>query len=160
MTIASITRLRGRRTAGAAACVVVMLGALAGCGDGDEEDTGGSAQTGAALAYDVVIAVCEERLSGTEDMCERVTTSTAGVIYAHALFGRAQGRQVQITVEGPLSAGAEGPPVATVPEDSTWLQGLEIVRDRACTSLPCELVVRANVDGVEVESETFTFIEP
>jgi len=151
--------MRPPRAPAAAACLVILFGSLTGC-DGSDENTGGGEQTGAALEYDVVIAVCEERLSDTNDMCERVATSTADVIYAHALFGRAQGREVQMTVEGPLTDGAEAAPAATVPEDRTWLEGLEVFRERICASLPCEIVVRAYVDAQEAASETFTFIEP
>jgi hypothetical protein len=135
------------RLAMRAAVFVLALAALAsGCGP----DT--------AQEYDVLIAICHERLQSTDDFCERISESSGAVVYANVLFGRASGHRVTVVTEV-TSGGSriDEQPSSVVPPNRSWLHTVEIPRSSACLASSCELRVHAVVDGERVVAEDFAF---
>jgi hypothetical protein len=140
------------RPASLLAGCALLLG-VTSCGDGDEPSPGLEED------YDVVIAVCNERLAGTRDFCERFDSSSADQVYANVIFGRAGGHRVTVRTEV-VSGGdtVDKPPAQRVPEDRAWLHVVELTRATACTSSPdCELEITAVVDGQDVANQNFGF---
>ncbi|MEZ5246322.1 MAG: hypothetical protein R2707_14565 [Acidimicrobiales bacterium] len=126
---------------------------VASCGNGDRPSPE------LAERYDAVIAFCEQRLESTEDVCDRMRETDGATIVGHVLLGQAGGHE--LTVELVVTSGGEttteiAPPDA-IPADRSWLHGVEIERDVACVSLPCDIELRAIVDGMLVLTDRFTF---
>jgi hypothetical protein len=129
-----------------------VLAVIVGC-DGNQP------QPGAAGTYDVIIAICPDRLRDIQDKCDRITKSTRQTVWANVLFGRAGGHTVQIVIETVDGGNARyvAPP-DHVPADRTWLHADEIPRSGVCAQSACKVAVHAIVDGTEVAREDFSFV--
>ncbi len=137
------------------AVLAALALALAGCG-GDEQPSPGLAER-----YDVVIAVCADRLPSVTDICDRLTESSGNRVVANVIFGNAGGHEVTVRTEVTEGGDAvDEQPASTVPENRSWLHGVEINRRQACTAPECTLVVRAIIDGQEVANQEFRFVAP
>ena len=135
-------------------CVLGMVAALSGCTTSGPERP----SPGLAERYDVVIAICVDRLTSTQDFCDRIHESSADKVYANVLFGKAGGHDVGVRVQ--VTDGGdviETSPVNHVPPNRSWLHGVEIPRSRTCVSTRCKLIVYALVDGIDVARSTFAF---
>lgn len=112
-----------------------------------------------AEKYDVVIAICADRLKSTQDYCDRLDESTADSVVANVLFGKAGGHEVAVQVQV-VEGGdvTEDSVPERVPVDRSWLHGVTIPRSLACADPNCALVVRAYVDGLEVDAQEFQFV--
>ena len=134
----------------AVACLF-LIAAISGCDDRPEP--------GAAEAYDVVIAICNDKLESTQDFCDRIDSSTADSVWANVLFGRAAGHTATVEIETVEGGDAHvAYPPNRVPENRSWLHGVEIPRAGACSDVTCQVAVSALVDGQEVARESFTFV--
>ena len=145
-------RTRNRRRGVVTLASLLVIAPISGCDDRPEP--------GAAEAYDVVIAICKERLQSTQDYCEPIGSSNADSVWANVLFGRVPGHSVTIavrTVEGGDARVVM--PSDRVPENRSWLKGVEIPRSDACSGVSCKVAVSAVVNGDEVAREYFTFVE-
>lgn len=137
---------------GRIAFTCTMLSALAGCVD----DQPSPAE---AEKFDVVIAICSDRLRSTQDFCNRLSESAGDSIVANVLFGRAGGHEVSVrvdTVQGGTAQDDSGP--VHVPSDRSLLHAVYIRRAVVCEQTNCALIVHAYVDGIEAANEKFRFI--
>lgn len=113
---------------------------------------------GAAERYDVVIAICETRLEKPQGFCDRISGSSADVVYANVVFGRAAGHRVAVhtrVVAGGIAV--DDPDGRVVPENGSWLDAVQLDRARICDEPSCKVRVSAAVYDEEVAREEFTF---
>jgi hypothetical protein len=132
--------------------MTIAASALVGCDDGDRPSPG------AADRYDVVIAICKTKLQSTQDFCDRISSSSDDVVYANVLFGKASGHRVAVhtrVVDG--GSAVDEPAGNVVPQNRSWLDAVELDRDRTCDETSCKVRVSAVVDDEEVARKEFTF---
>lgn len=137
--------MNARRIAGMLGLCAAL--GLPGCGEDDQPYN---------ERWDALIAICPQRLPSIDATCARLESSAADTAYAHALFGKAAGHRVGVSVETVVGGSAHSESEHDVPAGKRWLEGVALSR-RSCDEPTCILRVTATVDGERVAHQRFEF---